>query len=406
MRGMTCPYLKKKGVFSKTLICIAVHPEKSVDEIMETGLPISPYTCQRAEDWRECPRSSQPANYLYKLTIEPYNKGIAFFSLGKFEEAIEFFLKTLMIWSEHYPACNNIGYALNRLGRFQEALQYLDKALEIYPDYVHAWNNKGVSLAHLGRSKKAIKCFEKATEIDPTYVQAWTGKGNVLYGEGVKLRDHELIKEAVEYYDNALDIDDRCFESWHGKCSALFELGKIDESLVCVDRALEINPRSVDTLMRKGGILIASKQYEEALRVLDRVLEINPKSVQAWHNKAVASIRIFNETCNPNRIYRFADASLYVNKALDIDQNFELAQKLKRQIQKLQAEFERAVELEAAEGCTRTAADVHFYLAVIYFRSGRYDSAWKHVRIAQKLGTPLQYINPLIADLRKGTNYY
>ena len=66
--------------------------------------------------------------------IDPYyNKGLAVYNLG------------------YVTALSNKGLALNSLGKYQEAIEWYDRALKIDPNYVEASNNKDVALEKLGK---------------------------------------------------------------------------------------------------------------------------------------------------------------------------------------------------------------------------------------------------------------
>ena len=58
------------------------------------------------------------------------NKGLALDNLGKYEEAIEWYDKTLKIDPNNVFALYNKGFALNNLGKYQEAIEWYDKATE------------------------------------------------------------------------------------------------------------------------------------------------------------------------------------------------------------------------------------------------------------------------------------
>ncbi len=58
----------------------------------------------------------------------------------------------------------NRGVAYSSLGRRQEAIDSYDEALRLDPGYAAAWNNKGIALSALGRHEEAIACYEKALE--------------------------------------------------------------------------------------------------------------------------------------------------------------------------------------------------------------------------------------------------
>ncbi len=59
----------------------------------------------------------------------------------------------------------NKGIALYKLGKYQEAITSYDKAIEIDPNYAKAWHNKGLALKKQGNHIEAEQCFKIAKEL-------------------------------------------------------------------------------------------------------------------------------------------------------------------------------------------------------------------------------------------------
>ncbi len=106
--------------------------------------------------------------YLIALNINPeyseayYNMGNAFNALGKTDEAIKCYSKALRNNSELYRAHNNLGgiYALR--GDFEKAIYHYSEALRIKPDFVDSHKSLGNVLKYMGRIEEAEKHFRKA----------------------------------------------------------------------------------------------------------------------------------------------------------------------------------------------------------------------------------------------------
>lgn len=60
---------------------------------------------------------------------------------------------------------NNLSVAYSEEGRYEEALRYAEKALLLSPNNAFYWNNLGVVLTYLNLLSDAEKCFKKALEI-------------------------------------------------------------------------------------------------------------------------------------------------------------------------------------------------------------------------------------------------
>ncbi len=66
---------------------------------------------------------------------------------------------------ENPANANNLAVAYTEAGRYNEALKYAEKALLLSPDNAFFWNNLGVVLTYLNLYTDAEKCFLKAMEI-------------------------------------------------------------------------------------------------------------------------------------------------------------------------------------------------------------------------------------------------
>ncbi|MFL6329200.1 MAG: tetratricopeptide repeat protein [Nitrososphaeraceae archaeon] len=73
-------------------------------------------------------------------------------------------------------AINNKAALLVSLGKFDQAIQYYDKALSIDPNNVRAPINKGRSLSQLHRFEEAISNYDRTLKIDPQNTDAYLNK--------------------------------------------------------------------------------------------------------------------------------------------------------------------------------------------------------------------------------------
>ncbi|AKB43939.1 tetratricopeptide repeat protein [Methanosarcina vacuolata] len=240
--------------------------------------------------------------------IQHFEKGLAFYKLGRYEEAIIAYEKALEIDHKHIDSWNNKGIALYCLGRYEEALQAYDQSLKIDSKSICAWNNKGITLYDLGRYEEAIIAYDHSLEIDSKSTYAWSNKGNALN----KLGRYE---EAIKACDTAISIDSKCDDAWNGKGIALKKLGRYEEAIIAYDKAIETGPKYIHAWNNKGIALYCLGRYEEAIITYKKALEINPKYVPAWNRKGNA----FND------LGRYEEALQAYEKALEIDPKYVYA---------------------------------------------------------------------------------
>ncbi|MGD1851828.1 MAG: tetratricopeptide repeat protein, partial [Cyanophyceae cyanobacterium] len=109
-----------------------------------------------------------------------YARGNALDELGRYEEAIAAYERTLEADPKFYAAWGNRGYCLDRLGRYRGAIASFDQALRLKPDYDGLWYNRGTVLGKIQRYGAAVESFNRALKLKPNFPAAWNNRGTAL----------------------------------------------------------------------------------------------------------------------------------------------------------------------------------------------------------------------------------
>ena len=171
------------------------------------------------------------------IAVTRNNLGIALFSLGRFEDAIEQYEAVLGLRIEHLGprhtdtgvALNNLGNALYELDRFEEAERSHQRAFEIWRDAL------GPEHPYLGASLNNL--------------------GNAAYGR----EDYEA---AVKYYEEAIAFRRKIVGPDH--------------------------PDLASTMMNLGSVREAQGRHDDAIQLLERSLVILSNSLGPDHAWALA----------------------------------------------------------------------------------------------------------------------
>jgi tetratricopeptide (TPR) repeat protein len=107
-------------------------------------------------------------------------KGYLFSQVGRYEEALENYNKSLKIDPENIICLNNKAYALIKLNKFDESLDAVNKALEIIPNYWLSLHNKAFALEKLKRYDEALEYYNRAFEINPYDKELQEDRENLL----------------------------------------------------------------------------------------------------------------------------------------------------------------------------------------------------------------------------------
>ncbi|HOT08011.1 MAG: lipoprotein NlpI [Methanosaeta sp. PtaB.Bin039] len=182
----------------------------------------------------------------------------------------------------------NRGKILMELGKLEDALDSFNRSLYMDPKSVQALYWKAGTLAEMGGAERSLEFYDEATRIDPGFVEAWRDKGFVLKSLGREDEAIEAFSSVVEIYNKTIEQYPDDIDSLIGRCGALAYLNKYDEADSCYDEAIELNPDSLSAWNSRGVTLYHLGRYDEAIKCFDRVLEIDPGYDRAWYFKGLA----------------------------------------------------------------------------------------------------------------------
>ena len=198
------------------------------------------------------------------LVLEPMNagnvmeKGKLLGNLGRYEEALEAFESSLWMDSSLSEAKINRGKTLLALGNFQQALDSFRKNIEEDPENFENWGGTGSCFLAFGKYYEAMKAYEKALSIEPENSCIMSGVGEIYY----QLGDYS---RALEAFEQALRLDIENDFAWNGKGNVLCKLGKYREALEAYESLLTLDYESLPARYNRGVALsrLKSRQNDE-----------------------------------------------------------------------------------------------------------------------------------------------
>ncbi len=160
------------------------------------------------------------------------NLGKSLCALGKADEALSYFRRSLSITEKVYGndhpevaiRLNNLGYALHALGKVGEVLPYFQCALSItekvygndHPDVATPLNNLGLALQDLGKADEAFLHFRRALSItEKVYGNDHPDVARNLNNLGLALHALGKADEAFLHLQRALSIYEKVYGNEH-----------------------------------------------------------------------------------------------------------------------------------------------------------------------------------------------
>lgn len=235
-----------------------------------------------------------------------------YYNIGKFNEAIKFFDKSLEI-KPNLGACLGKASAFKELGKHDQAIKcyddYLEKqqhktmkllkrvgtllrqsrkaaekwyevAPEKWYEVAEVWWYKGSLLTNLHRYAEAIQSYEKSeklgfdSQLDIAGVFGQMGK----YSEVIKRSEEVIRLEDIRYPPDQGHLPShRKIAAMFFKANALDALGNFDEAIKCYDQVITIQQVSSDTLYYRGRSKVKNGDIMGGLSDLKAAVELDDK---------------------------------------------------------------------------------------------------------------------------------
>jgi hypothetical protein len=146
--------------------------------------------------------------WTYVITKDPAvsfaynNRGLTYDEMGRFDEAIADFDKSIALAPSDHQAYTNRGMLYGKIGQFDKAIDDFEKAIALDPSHPEAYNNLGIAYAKTGLIDKAIEQFNKTILIDQGQAMAYYNRGLLYSRTGNEARAASDFRKACVLGNN------------------------------------------------------------------------------------------------------------------------------------------------------------------------------------------------------------
>ena len=209
----------------------------------------------------------------YSVTDVLYQIGVVSYRAKQYEEAEEFFVKSIQAGDNTEECWLDRACSLKDAGRLDESLEVVESYIKMNPESWHAWFDLGRIHTKRKDNPAAINAYKKAVEINPEYAEAWYNLGN-------RFAESKNLIESKRCYDKAVETR----KSYARAISALgaIELG-LNNILIAAKhfrRSFEIDRSDMLIVQNYRAFLNRTGNKDEAKK-LDKLLETLVKTQRA-----------------------------------------------------------------------------------------------------------------------------
>ena len=182
------------------------------------------------------------------------------------DKAMQIYRSFLAQYPDDSAASNNLGLTYRLLGRDDEAVTEFLKTLETDPYHMVAYNNLVILYTDLGKYDRAIETAEACSAIDSTYSAIYNFKG-VAYGK------QGLIDKAIESFRKCLSLDPDNYWAFYLLGDSYTTLGRYDEAVAELERAIRIDSENQYALTALARVHSLRGDNDMAIEYLSRAVD-------------------------------------------------------------------------------------------------------------------------------------
>ncbi len=217
--------LWEEGKLAEALKVLSEVENKDVDTLQDIGLINL--------ELGEIESASEIFNSLIQMDPDfaggYYGLAICMDEIGDTEEALTYYLKTLMVDSRHTAAYIAVG-DIFASDKSDDCLAYYETACELSPDYWLPVSSIGDYYQSIEEYEKAIECYGNAIDIEPSF---WS-----YHGLGFSYDRLGEVESAISAYKEGLALNDYSYT--HFNLGVIYkDLSDYEQSLTHYNKALE-----------------------------------------------------------------------------------------------------------------------------------------------------------------------
>ncbi|EQA80248.1 tetratricopeptide repeat protein [Leptospira alstonii serovar Pingchang str. 80-412] len=187
---------------------------------------------------------------------------------GDYLQAIEEYSKYLILVPGDASGYYYRGLAKYTLKRYDEAVKDFNKAVEIDPQKKSAFLSKGYGNEMIDDCKQAIEDFQKAISLGEN-------KNAELYGHKARCENHyKDYSEALDDARKAVNLDKKNTYAFFELAYAQYGLRKYSESVLSYTKVLQFNPKDEVAFHNRGLAYVFLKKTPSACKDFQKSLEL------------------------------------------------------------------------------------------------------------------------------------
>lgn len=219
----------------------------------------------------------------------------------KFNAVITECLSLIDLFPKYFNLYNIIGASYASLEKYDDAIDYYQKSIKIKPEYPETYNNLGNVFKYKKNLDKAILYYKKALKYKPNFAE-------VYINLAVTYRLIGDLKKSLSSCKKSIKINPSLSSAYNNMGVVLMELGDLDGSIKSLKKAISMSSEEPSYYNNLGNTLRSNNNITEARKNYQKAILINPNYTPSLWNLIGTEKEI-------------SKANDWLNKCLKVDSN-------------------------------------------------------------------------------------
>ena len=210
-----------------------------------------------------------------------YLRGVQLFQLGRYQDAISYFKKTLQEIPEDFNAIFHLAHCYLNLDDLEKSEEMANALLRIDPDDENAYFLLSQIYFNKSEFKNALEFINKAISIYP-YEADFFGQKSYIY------LNEKNYESSLNFANEGLALEPNNKFCLNARVQALTKLERKVEASSTIENLLEKDPENVYSHANVGWSKLENGQTKEALHHFKQALAIDPNFEYAREGMSTA----------------------------------------------------------------------------------------------------------------------
>jgi tetratricopeptide (TPR) repeat protein len=215
-----------------------------------------------------------------------YNIGGVYVKMQKPQDALIAYKKAAALDPKDPDIENSMGYVLQSMGSYDESVAAFKEAVRIEPSNPGYYVNLALALQEWAKKSPAdAKSLRtQARETLGKGVAAVPNNYAVREAYGEALYDDGKVAESIPQFEKATELDPRQYDPLYNAGLAYSKVGNVAKAADAYRKALTVDPNSVQALLDFGMAEYKQNKYDDAIKAYDQLTKLTPADMEVWKN--------------------------------------------------------------------------------------------------------------------------